>query len=176
MKKVFTLLLLTVIGATQAQQAFKGKGDTKVNIGANLQNDGSGIQASIDFGLAENFSYGFVANYLLGVNEFSGFYNGGTTPYTNEKPDFKDRFDAKFRINANLGTVFNIDEKLDLYPGLSLGLKNFGGHVGGRYFFTEGFGVFTELGFPIAKYNNDNDIFDHLNNQVTFSLGASFNL
>jgi len=176
MKKVFTLLLLTVIGTTQAQQAFKGKGDTKINIGANLQNDGSGIQASLEFCLAENFSYGFVANYLLGVNEFSGFYNGGTTPYTNEKPDFKDRFDAKFRINANLGTVFNIDEKLDLYPGLSLGLKNFGGHVGGRYFFTEGFGVFTELGFPIAKYNNDNDIFDHLNNQVTFSLGASFNL
>lgn len=174
MKKFFTLLLLTVIGITQAQQAFKGKGDTKVNIGANLQNGGSGIQASIDFGLAENFSYGFVTSYLLGVNEFSGFYN--ETEYNGKKPGFGDRFDAKFRINANLGTVFNIDEKLDLYPGLSLGLKNFGGHVGGRYFFTEGFGVFTEIGFPIAKYSNDNELFDDLNNQVTFSLGVSFDL
>ena len=176
MKKVFTLLLLTVFGISQSQEAFKGKGDTKINIGANLQDGGSGIQGSIDFGLAENFSYGFVTTYLLGVNEFSGFYKDNPDPYTNEKPEFKDRFDAKFRINANLGTVFNIDEKLDIYPGLSLGLKNFGGHVGGRYFFTEGFGVFTELGFPIAKYSSDNDIFDHLNNQVTFSLGASFNL
>ncbi|WP_163401214.1 DUF6646 family protein [Flavobacterium fluviatile] len=176
MKKVITLLFLVLFGAAQAQQAFKGKGDTKINIGANIQDDGSGIQASVDFGLAENFSYGFVTSYLLGVNEFSGFYNGGTTQYTNEKPDFKDRFDAKFRINANIGNVFNIDEKLDIYPGLSLGLKNFGGHVGGRYFFTEGFGVFTELGFPIARYGDNDDMFDHLNNQFTFSLGASFNL
>jgi len=59
---------------------------------------------------------------------------------------------------------------------LSLGLRNFGGHVGGRYFFTDGFGVFTEIGFPIAKYSANNDVFDHLNNQVTFSLGASFHL
>lgn len=176
MKKIITVLFLAAFGITQAQQAFKGKGDMKVNVGANLQDGGSGIQGSIDFGLAENFSYGFVASYLLGVNEFSGYYNGSVDPYNNVKPDFKDRFDAKFRINANLGSVFNIDEKLDIYPGLSLGLKNFGGHVGGRYFFTEGFGVFTEVGFPIAKYSNDNEMFDHLNNQVTFSLGASFNL
>jgi hypothetical protein len=174
MKKVIVLLFLLSFGIIQSQQAFKGKGDIKVNVGANIQDGGSGIQGSVDFGLAENFSYGFVASYLLGVNEFSGLY--GANQYSNEKPEFKDRFDAKFRINANIGNVFNIDEKLDIYPGLSLGLKNFGGHVGGRYLFTEGFGVFTELGFPIAKYNDDNDLFDHLNNQFTFSLGASFNL
>ncbi|PXY38823.1 hypothetical protein DMB65_20800 [Flavobacterium cheongpyeongense] len=170
MKKVIVLLFLLSFGIIQSQQAFKGKGDIKVNVGANIQDGGSGIQGSVDFGLAENFSYGFVASYLLGVNDY------GANQYSNKKPEFKDRFDAKFRINANIGNVFNIDEKLDIYPGLSLGLKNFGGHVGGRYLFTEGFGVFTELGFPIAKYNDDNDLFDHLNNQFTFSLGASFNL
>lgn len=167
-------MFLAAFGLTNAQQAFKGKGDAKINIGANIQNGGSGIQASADFGLGENLSYGFVTTYLLGVDEFSGIY--GATPYTNEKPEFKDRFDAKFRINANLGSVIKIDEKLDIYPGLSLGLKNFGAHLGGRYFFTDGFGVFTELGFPIAKYGNNDKVFDHLNNQVTFSLGASFNL
>src|SRR5690606_41705277 len=110
MKKYFTLLFFTVFSIAQAQQAFSGKGDTKINVGANLQDGGSGIQGSVDFGIGENFSYGFVANYLLGVTEFSGFYNDGTTQYYDEKPDFKDRFDAKFRLNANLGTVFNIDE------------------------------------------------------------------
>lgn len=174
MKKIITLALLLSFGLINAQQAFKGKGDTKINIGANIQEGGSGIQGSADFGLGENFSFGFVTSYLLGVNEYSGFY--GSTQYYGEKPDFKDRFDAKFRINANLGSVINVDEKLDVYPGLSLGLKNFGGHLGGRYFFTEGFGVFTELGFPIAKYGNDDKLFYNLNNQFTFSLGASFNL
>ncbi|KIA97813.1 MULTISPECIES: DUF6646 family protein [unclassified Flavobacterium] len=174
MKKIITLAFLLAFGLTQAQQAFSGKGDTKVNIGANIQDGGSGIQASVDFGLGENFSIGFVSNYLLGVNEYSGFY--GTTQYYGTKPDFQDRFDAKVRVNANLGSVINVDKKLDVYPGLSLGLRNFGGHVGGRYFFTDGFGVFTELGFPIAKYGNDDRVFYNLNNQFTFSLGASFNL
>jgi hypothetical protein len=30
---------------------------------------------------------------------------------------------------------------MDIYPGLDLGLKNFGAHLG-FYFFTEGFGLF----------------------------------
>ncbi|REG99058.1 DUF6646 family protein [Flavobacterium aquicola] len=173
MRKIITVLFLVTFGITNAQQAFKGKGDSKINIGANLQDGGSGIQGSADFGLGENFSYGFVFTYLLGVDEFSGIYGANT--YADEKPEFQDRFDTKFRINANLSSVIGVKE-LDVYPGLSLGLHNFGGHVGGRYFFTDGFGVFTELGFPIAKYSDNKDVFDHLNNQVTFSIGASFNL
>ncbi|MND69472.1 hypothetical protein D3C80_609480 [compost metagenome] len=165
MKRIITLALLLSFGLINAQQAFEGKGDAKFNVGANIQDGGSGIQASADFGIGENLSYGFVASYLLGVDEFLG-----------EKPEFEDRFDAKFRINANLGSVINIDEKFDLYPGLNLGLKNFGGHVGMRYFFTEGFGLYTEAGFPIAKYDQDITGFDHLNNQFTFNIGASFNM
>jgi len=173
MKKFITLLFLASFGFTQAQQAFSGKGDMKVNVGANLQDGGSGIQGSIDFGLGENFSFGFVTTYLLGVDNYNGWR--GIDYVSDYKPEFQDRFDAKARINANLSSVIGV-EQLDVYPGLSLGLHNFGGHVGGRYFFTDGFGVFTEIGFPIAKYGNDNDVFDHLNNQATFSLGASFNL
>jgi hypothetical protein len=173
MKKIITLLFLATFSLTNAQQAFKGKGDAKFNVGANFQDGGSGIQASADFGLGENFSYGFVASYLLGVDEFTGSH--GDKIYANLKPEFEDRIDAKFRINANLSSVIGV-EQLDIYPGLSLGLHNFGGHLGGRYFFTEGFGLFTELAFPIAKYSDNKDVFDHLNNQVTFSVGASFNL
>ncbi|MBF4471694.1 MULTISPECIES: DUF6646 family protein [Flavobacterium] len=169
MKKIITLLFAASFGLVNAQQAFKGKGDAKINIGANIQDGGTGIQGSADFGLGENFSYGFVASYLLGVDEFSGI-NG-----ENIKPEFQDRFDAKFRFNANLSSVIGT-EQLDIYPGLNLGLRNFGGHIGGRYFFTDGFGVFTEFSFPIAKYNDNKDVFDHLNNQAAFSIGASFNL
>lgn len=165
MKKSITLLLLLTVVIVHAQSAFKGKGDAKFNVGANLQNGGSGIQVSSDFGLGENLSYGFVGSYLLDVTEVLG-----------QKPEFKDRFDAKFRINANLGSVLKIDEKLDVYPGLSLGLKNFGGHIGLRYFFTDGFGIYSEAGFPIAKYDNNSNVFDHLNNQFTFNIGASFNM
>jgi hypothetical protein len=165
MKKIITLAFLVTFGIVQAQQAFRGKGDAKFNVGANIQDGGTGIQISSDFGLGENLSYGFVGSYLLGVTEVLG-----------EKPEFKDRIDAKFRINANLGSVLKVDEKFDLYPGLNLGLKNFGAHLGARYFFTEGFGVYTEAGFPIAKYNQNSNGFDYLNNQFTFNIGASFNM
>ena len=50
MKKIITLALLLTIGLINAQ-AFKGDGDVKFDIGANIQNGGSGIRVSSDFGL-----------------------------------------------------------------------------------------------------------------------------
>lgn len=166
MKKIIILLFLLSFGLINAQQAFKGKGDAKFDVGANIQNGGSGIRLSTDFGIGENMSYGFVASYLLSANSD----NLGT------KPKFGDRFDIKARFNANLGNVFPLDKRMDIYPGLDLGLRNFGAHLGFRYFFTEGFGLFTEAGIPIAKYDNTITDFDKLNNQFVFNIGASFKL
>ena len=110
-------------------------------------------------------SYGFVASYLLSVDDLWV-----------EKPAFEDRADVKVRFNANLGNVFRLDEKMDIYPGLSLGTRNFGGHVGFRYFFTEGFGLYTEAGVPLASYDSDIKKSEVLNNQFVFQIGACFNL
>ena len=142
-------------------QAFKGKGDAKLNIGMILQNGGTEILASTDFGLGENFSIGVIASYLLGGSNIN-------------EVDVEYRFDAKARFNANLGNVIKLDPKFDVYPGLNLGLKNFGGHLGARYFFSEGFGIFTEFSVPFAKY--DADAISKYNNGSSFNIGASFNL
>ncbi|WP_395050251.1 DUF6646 family protein [Flavobacterium sp.] len=162
MTKIFTFVLLGAFCMVNAQ-AFKGKGDTKVNVGMTFQDGGTGIVASTDYGLGENFSIGVLASYLLGVDEYLG-----------EKPGADYRFDAKLRFNANLGNVINVDPKFDLYPGLNLGLKNFGGHIGARYFFTDGFGVFSEFSVPFAKY--DADAASKYNNGPSFNAGVSFNL
>ena len=165
MKKVITLLLLSSACFLNAQ-AFKGNGDVKGQVGATIQDGGTGIFVSSDFGIGENMSLGFTANYLLSVNSDA---LGNT-------PEFGDRIDAKARFNANLGNVFQLEPNMDLYPGLDLGLRNFGAHLGFRYFFTDGFGLFGEAGVPIAKYDKNISGFDHLNNQFTFHIGASFNL
>lgn len=160
MKKIFTIVLLGAFCMVNAQ-AFKGKGDTKLNIGMTFQDGGTGILASTDYGLGENFSIGVLASYLLSgsqIQEVSSDY----------------RFDAKLRFNANLGNVFKLDPKFDVYPGLNLGLKTFGGHLGARYFFTDGFGVFTEFSVPFAQY--DADAISKYNNGPSFNIGASFNL
>ncbi|WP_394759599.1 DUF6646 family protein [Flavobacterium sp.] len=171
MKKIITLIL--VISASIANaQAYKGKGDMKAQVGANIQSGGVGIFVSGDYGVGENMSIGFSSNYLLSAN--NEVLNLETL--TLEKPAFMDRIDVKARFNVNLGSVIGLDEKMDVYPGLDLGIRNFGAHTGFRYFFTDGFGVFGEAGIPIAKYDKNVSGFDYYNNQFTFNVGVSFNL
>lgn len=161
MKKFIIILALGVTSFINAQ-VYKGKGDFKAQVGAGLQSKANAIFLSGDYGVGENISIGASASYILGV---SGIQLSDVKP--------KDKIDLKVRFNANIGNVINIDEKLDVYPGLSLGLKNFGAHLGTRYFFTDGFGVFAEFGLPLAKYNNNASDF---NNQFSTNIGVTFNL
>ena len=187
MKKIITIVFICSSCLLNAQ-AYKGKGDKKVQVGALIQSDATGISVSADFGLGENFSVGLVTSYLLDVktrrySETEFYINNPSydpiiygIPDLEIHPDFIDRVDLKARFSANIGNVIGLPANMDVYPGLSLGLRNFGGHAGFRYFFTNGFGVFGETGFPIAKYDQNISGYDSLNNQFTFSLGASFNL
>lgn len=163
MKNCILIVMLLSVAFVNAQ-AFTGKGDNKVQIGLNAQEKSTGINATYDFGVGENISFGFVTTYALGISD-------------NMDADFADRLDLRARFNANIGNVLRIDENFDLYPGLSFGLKNFGGHIGARYFFSRGFGVYSEIGFPIAKYNTDTlTAAEKIHNQFVFNIGASFNL
>lgn len=167
MKKVLLTAAIAAFGILSAQEdAFRGAGDMKVNLGANIQNGGTGIVTSLDYGLGESFSLGAQAGYLLGVED--ELVGGKARP--------EHRFDVKARASAHLGDVIGFPQNFDFYPGLNLGLKNFGAHAGVRYFFDKGFGVFAETQFPIAKYNKEGISYRRLNNQFAFLIGASFDL
>lgn len=163
MKNILVVVVLFAFSLGNAQ-AYKGKGDTKFQVGANVQDAATGINVSYDYGLGENISVGLSSTYALGLDDsVSG-------------ADFLDRFDLKARFNANLGNVINIDENLDIYPGLNLSLKNFGGHLGFRYLFTDGFGLYTEFNTPFAEYDNNLTAEETIHNQFTVNIGAVFNL
>lgn len=163
MKNLIVIIAILSIAFVNAQ-AYQGKGDNKFQVGANFQDNASGLNVSYDFGVGENISLGLSSTYALGIDD-------------KLDADFGDRFDIKARFNANLGNVVNIDENFDIYPGLNFGLKNFGGHLGMRYFFSDGFGIFTELNTPIAKYNSDSlTPAEKIHNQFTINFGATFNL
>ena len=171
-KNIITLALFCLTGLANAQ-AFKGKGDKKFQVAANLQSGGTGIHASADFGLGENISFGVTSTYLLAADDQIILNNQGFPEI--DEPDFIDKFDAKVRFNANLGNVIGLPETMDVYPGLDLGLRNFGTHIGFRYFFTDGFGVFSEAGVPITKYGGKSHGTEKYNNQFALNIGASFN-
>lgn len=171
MKKTLVLLAILCVSLGNAQ-AFIGNGDNKFQVGANFQENGTGLNLSFDYGIGENISIGVSSTYLLGLSD--GLKNN---PIDDLNADFDNRFDVRARFNANLGNVINADENFDIYPGLSLGLKNFGGHLGARYFFTDGFGIYTELNVPFAKYKTGTlTAAETLHNQFTVNFGASFNL
>jgi len=163
MKKLILIIAMLSVAFVNAQ-AYQGKGDNKFQVGASFQDNATGINISYDFGVGENISLGLSSTYALGIDD-------------KLDADFGDRFDIKARFNANLGNVVNIDENFDIYPGLNFGLKNFGGHLGVRYFFSDGFGIFTELNVPIAKYNSDTlTPAEKIHNQFIINFGATFNL
>ena len=164
MTKIIIVAVMISVTFVNAQ-AYKGKKDVKMQIGANVQNGGTGIFASTDFGIGENMSFGVSGNYLISTDNIA-----------TSNVDFLDRVDLKARFNANIGNVFKLDKSMDVYPGLDLGLRNFGAHLGFRYFFTDGFGVFSEAGLPIASYKSNTIGYDKLNNQFVFNIGMSFNL
>lgn len=171
MKKLILLVALLSISFVNSQ-AFIGQNDNKFQVGANFQSNGTGLNVSYDYGIGQNISVGVTSTYLLGIN---GDLKNNAIDDLNAT--FDNRFDVRARFNAHLGNVINVDENFDVYPGLSLGLKNFGGHLGARYFFTQGFGVFTELNVPLAKYKTgDLTTPETLHNQFTINLGASFSL
>lgn len=144
MKKL-VLMLMLFVGAAVSAQAYTGKGDQKVNLGLNAWGYGTGITATYDYGL----------NQLISIGA------GGNAYFDNYRDNNKDNRVFIFgRVNFHLREALELPEQLDIYPGVDLGVlgRDFGigAHIGARYFFTEKFGVFAEVG------NNG-------------SLGVSFN-
>ncbi|MDF2833259.1 hypothetical protein SAMN05421682_109170 [Chryseobacterium indoltheticum] len=144
MKKL-VFMLMVFAGVAVSAQAYTGKGDQKVNLGLNAWGYGTGITATYDYGLNQLISVGAGANAY-----FDGY-----------KDNNKDNRVFIFgRVNFHLNEALELPEKLDIYPGVDLGVlgRDFGigAHIGARYFFTEKVGVFAEVG------NNG-------------SLGVSFN-
>ena len=104
MKKLTAILIISFVFVVTAQaQHFSGKGDQKLQAGFNFYGKGTGIKASYDYGLNDNFSIG-----AGGV-----FFNTGT-------------YDSKFflfgRGDYHFAEAIEAPDDLDLYLGVELGL------------------------------------------------------
>lgn len=160
------LLLFTLSIANSQTTAYLGRTDLKAQLGLDFQrNNTMGAVATMDYGLGKNISVGLQVAYLYNVKDIDGL-----------EPDFQDRFDVKARVNASLGKVFRMPINMDFYPGLDFGLRNFGGHLGLRYYLNNGIGLFTEGQFVIQKYTSSTEKFNPLNNQFAILAGLTFDL
>ncbi|TKC12932.1 hypothetical protein FA048_04760 [Pedobacter polaris] len=155
MKSFFLLTFLTFISiASIAQQnGAYSKGDNLLNIGIGINSSYSGglpIGASYEKGITDDISVGANFDYLSNkylTYKFTAIYFGARGSY---------HFNNLLKIQNN---------KLDLYGGATLGYRSFswsdseqnigdeygsgvflGAYIGGKYYFGNAIGVFTELG------------------------------
>lgn len=114
-------------------QAYYGDLDKKLQIGVSGYGYGKGFSGSFDKGINNYISVGAGADLYLEEDRTNdtNFYLFG-------------------RLNGHLGEYLKLPLKMDLYPGVSLGITadglGYGVYGGVRYFFNETFGVYAELG------------------------------
>ncbi|WP_027378763.1 DUF6646 family protein [Chryseobacterium daeguense] len=135
MKKLIPMFMIIFSGTAVNAQAWTGKGDQKINAGLSAWGYGTGITGTYDYGLNNLISVG------AGLNVYFNDYKDN---------DKDNRVFAFGRLNFHLKETLQLPEKLDIYPGIDVGVVGrefgLGAHIGARYFFTDRIGVFAEVG------------------------------
>ena len=180
MKKLFIITLLFAVGVFSANAQEFAKGKSAVNLGLGL---GSGYYGgsfySFTWGMNGSYEMGIVevpmGSKLKGVVGVGGLLGFSSNSYNYSFWDGKYRY-TNVLIAARGTYHFIFMDKFDPYAGLYLGYQftnakwtgggvepvgysvnsssvRAGAFVGARYFFTNNFGVYAELGYMLTVFN-----------------------
>jgi outer membrane immunogenic protein len=151
MKKINALLLIALLGSTVAlAQAPPGKGGAQLNAGLGFSSWGVPVHVGLDFGVHPDITIGPDISYRNYRYRAGGF-----------KWD-QSLIVVGFNGNYHFNTLLNIPSEWNFYAGLTLGYYiwsdlddyvgayasgvRLAGQIGGRYFFSDKFGLQLELG------------------------------
>lgn len=137
MRKFLAIVALAVIsfGTANAQNPIPA-GTKFLNVGLGFSNHGVPIGVGMDFGIGHDFSLGFDVTHRFNVE------------------DYHANWGAAFNANYHFNRILNIPSSFDFYAGANIGAKfghddsglDLGLQVGGRYFFTNKFGINLQFG------------------------------
>jgi outer membrane immunogenic protein len=150
MKKIKLLLVFSILGATVAfAQAPPGKGGKQLNAGLGLSSWGVPVYVGLDFGVHPDITIGPEISFRsYRPRYFGDRYNRNVTK-------------IGFNGNYHFNTLLNIPSEWNFYAGLTLGYYIWSGddypgantsvmrlsaQIGGRYFFSDKFGLNLEFG------------------------------
>lgn len=135
MKKLFVIIAAVVLsfGMANAQNPIP-QGQRFLNAGLGFSNHGIPVNVGMDFGVGSDISLGFDVTHRF---------------------DYEDaNWGAAGNANYHFNSLLNIPSSFDLYAGLNIGAKfgndnsglDLGAQIGGRYFFTNNFGLNLQFG------------------------------
>lgn len=147
MRKVLAIIGLFFATLTASAQATLGEGNTQLNAGVGLSGRGIPLYVGLDYGVTQDITVGGEFSYRTHTHR--------NTTYTG--------ISILANGNYHFNRVLNIPSEIDFYAGLSLGYYHwttnnivredeltselgFGAQIGGRYFFSDDFGVNLEIG------------------------------
>ena len=155
MKKLKLVILFTLLASTfSLAQGTLGKGGKQLNAGLGFSDYGVPIYVGVDFGVHESVTIGPRLSFRNYGYTRSGYkYNQNLTVLS-------------FNGNYHFNKLINLPSEWDLYAGLTLGyyfwsyVKSSSGvyyegnssqigleaQIGGRYFFSDNFGLNLEFG------------------------------
>jgi hypothetical protein len=157
MKKLVAISLFLVSSVTYLNaQAPLGKGGKQFNAGLGFSNWGVPIYAGLDFGVHPDITIGPQVSFRSYSERYRDFPGGTKYRYNHSI------FVLAFTGNYHFNTLLEIPEQWNVYAGLTLGYyiwtspSDYPGNrgsgigldaqIGGRYFFSEKFGVNLEFG------------------------------
>lgn len=151
MKKILILTAVCFISAvTMAQNPLK-KGETQLNAGIGLGSFGTPVYVGLEYGIHQDISlagdvsyqskdYGYAKQTAIGVS-IKGNYHFNRILNIDEKWDFYAGAGLNYYNFNNKFSGSNTNYSFDLNSGVG-----FDAQVGGRYFFSDNFGVNLEFG------------------------------
>lgn len=150
MKNLFLAAVFAIASLSMSAQTTEPSRSTQLNFGVGLSGWGIPVYAGLDFGVSKNITLGGEVSYRAYREKYHDFYY--------------DHSIIGFSVNGNyhFNSILNIPPRWDFYAGLNLGFYvwsspndyygdhtsglGIGGQIGGRYFFTERFGINLEFG------------------------------
>jgi outer membrane immunogenic protein len=151
MKKVSIIFLLSVMTVlTVNAQSPLDKGNKQLNAGVGLSGWGLPIYVGMDFGVLRDLTLGFEVSFRSYNQPYHEFHYHHSI------------IGLSFNGNYHFNTLLDIPENWDFYAGLNIGYYfwvspsdypgtgssglGLGAQIGGRYFFSNNFGLNLEFG------------------------------
>ena len=134
--------LLCVPHSVQAQ-AWDGEGDIKVYAGYANVGGRSGIELGSDYALSDFISVGGQVTYV------------NVKKHSSEDYHFLVGYDFSLMGNYHWAEVLKLPSVLDIYSGVSVGLRTAGLQAGVRYNFSETFGIYGQVRQNLFKTFGD---------------------
>jgi len=150
MKKQYLTFILLIITSAVFAQGPIARGQSQLNAGLGFSSWGVPVYVGMDFGVHPDITLG-------GEISFRSYHENYNT-YTYNHAVVGLSGNANYHFN----TIMNIEPRWDFYAGINLGFYfwnspdnydgtyasglGLGGQIGGRYYFTNNFGINLEFG------------------------------